>query len=374
MKPFNATWQQGRTSRQAHRDLPAGTFERELGREGFNGPSARLYHRRPPTSWVSVDGPLRPRAFDLNNASASEDPWQGSTILKNAYVQIAIWTMSESMQSLCRDADGDLTIFVHEGHGDLFCDFGHMQVHTGDYIVVPRGTMWRIESSGEVRTLLIEAVGAQIQLPDRGLLGPHAIFDPANLDTPAMNDRFADQQQDDSSWVVKVKKHGEVTSLTYPYNPLDAVGWTGDLAPVRINVRDLLPINSHRYHLPPSVHATFASDRFLISTFVPRPFESDETAIKIPFFHNNEDYDEVLFYHDGDFFSRDHIDAGMMTFHPGGITHGPHPGALARMFEQPDTHTNEVAVMVDARDPLEVCAPEYEIEGYATSWVGAEKK
>ncbi len=374
MKPFNATWQQGRTSRQAHRDLPAGTFERELGREGFNGPSARLYHRRPPTGWVSVDGPLRPRAFDLNIADASQDPWQGTTILKNAYVRIAIWTMSESMQSLCRDADGDLTIFVHEGHGDFFCDFGHMQVRTGDYVVVPRGTMWRLESSGEVRTLLIEAIGAQIQLPDRGLLGPHAIFDPASLDTPALNDRFADQQQDDSIWVVKVKKHGEVTTLTYPYNPLDAVGWTGDLAPVRINVRDLLPINSHRYHLPPSVHATFASDRFLISTFVPRPFESDETAIKIPFFHNNEDYDEVLFYHDGDFFSRDHIDAGMMTLHPGGITHGPHPGALTRMFEQPDTHTNEVAVMVDARDPLEVCATEYEIEGYATSWLGADGK
>lgn len=373
MKPFNATWQQGQTSRQAHRDLPSGTFERELGREGFNGPSARLYHRRPPTGWVSVDGPLRPRAFDLNGVVAADDPWQGTTVLQNASVRISVWTMSESMASLCRDADGDLTVFVHEGRADFFCDFGHMQVQTGDYVVVPRGTMWRLESSENVRTLLIEAIGAQIQLPERGLLGPHAIFDPANLDTPTMNDRFA-EQQDDASWVVKVKKHGQVTALTYPYNPLDAVGWTGDLAPVRINVRDLLPINSHRYHLPPSVHATFASDRFLISTFVPRPFESDETAIKIPFFHNNEDYDEVLFYHDGDFFSRDHIDAGMMTFHPGGITHGPHPGALTRMFDQPDTHTNEVAVMVDARDPLEVCASEFEIDGYATSWMRADAK
>lgn len=367
MKPFNATWQQGQTSRQAHRDLPEGTFERELGREGFNGPSARLYHRRPPTGWTAVDGPLRPKAFNLNGIPDSSDPWQSTKILNNEHVDISFWHVTKQMSCLCRDADGDLVVFIHEGTGDLFCDFGHMELQTGDYVVIPRGTMWRIAGEETIRALLIEAKGSQIQLPDRGLLGPHAIFDPANLDTPTMDEAFL-EQQDDSNWQVKVKKREQVTSLSYPYNPLDAVGWTGDLAPIRLNVRDILPINSHRYHLPPSVHATFASDRFLISTFVPRPFETDSTAIKVPFFHNNEDYDEVLFFHDGNFFSRDHIESGMMTFHPGGITHGPHPGALTKMYEQPNTHTNEVAVMVDARDPLEACNTEYEIEGYATSW------
>ena len=367
MKPFNATWSQGQSSRQAHRDLPNGTFERELGREGFNGPSARLYHRRPPTGWSSIDGTLRPRAFNLNDVCGSNDPWQAPTILQNESLRIGFWNLGESMSCLCRDADGDLTVFIHSGDAELYCDFGSMDVHAGDYVVLPRGTMWRLDTSTVVHALLIEAVGAQIQLPDRGLLGPHALFDPATLDTPVMDERFCDQQ-DDSEWVVKVKKNGQVTSVTYPYNPLDAVGWTGDLAPVRINVRDLMPINSHRYHLPPSVHATFASERFLISTFVPRPFETDEAAIKVPFFHNNEDYDEVLFFHDGNFFSRDHIETGMMTLHPGGIMHGPHPGALARMFEQPNTHTDEVAVMVDSRDPLTPGGAEYEIEGYANSW------
>ena len=111
---------------------------------------------------------------------------------------------------------------------------------------------------------------------------------------------------------------------------------------MRINVRDIRPVMSHRYHLPPSVHTTFCRDRFVVCTFVPRPFETDPGAIKVPFFHNNDDYDEVIFYHAGDFFSRDNIHPGMMTFHPGGFTHGPHPKALARMFEQTEAGDRRV--------------------------------
>jgi len=129
-------------------------------------------------------------------------------------------------------------------------------------------------------------------------------------------------------------------------------------------------VASHRYHLPPSVHTTFVSDRFVVCTFTPRPFETDPGALKVPFFHNNDDYDEVLFYHAGDFFSRDHIEAGMMTFHPSGFTHGPHPKALKNMLVQPKPATDEYAVMVDARDPLDVgeAAGAVENAGYVDSW------
>ena len=176
-------------------------------------------------------------------------------------------------------------------------------------------------------------------------------MDPACIGIPSINAKFLEQQNEEHHEVL-VKRGGEVSVIEYEYNPLDAVGWKGDLAPVQLNVRDICPINSHRYHLPPSAHATFVSDRFLISTFVPRPFETDPQALKIPFFHNNDDYDEVIFYHAGDFFSRDNIGAGYMTFHPSGITHGPHPKAQQKMFEQDHAHTNEIAVMLDARDPL----------------------
>ena len=118
----------------------------------------------------------------------------------------------------------------------------------------------------------------------------------------------------------------------------------------RLNVKDIRPLASHRVHLPPSAHTTFVAERFVVATFVPRPFETDPGAIKVPFFHNNDDYDEVIFYHAGDFFSRDNIKPGMMTFHPSGFTHGPHPKALESMLEQKKPATDEVAVMIDARD------------------------
>ena len=126
-----------------------------------------------------------------------------------------------------------------------------------------------------------------------------------------------------------VKRVGKLSTIRYPFNPLDAVGWHGDLCVVRINVRDIRPLMSHRYHLPPSAHTTFVGRNFIVCTFVPRPIESDPGALKVPFYHNNDDYDEVIFYHRGEFFSRDNIKPGMVTFHPCGFTHGPHPKAFA---------------------------------------------
>jgi homogentisate 1,2-dioxygenase len=217
---------------------------------------------------------------------------------------------------------------------------------------------------------MIEATNSHFGLPDRGLLGGHAQFDPAMLETPVLDAAFADQAAVPGEVAVEIKKRGQVSVVTYPYNPLDAVGWHGDLAPVRLNVRDLRPVSSHRYHLPPSVHTTFVSDRFVVCTFAPRPFETDPGALKVPFFHNNDDYDEVLFYHAGDFFSRDHIEAGMMTFHPSGFTHGPHPKALKNMLVQAKPATDEYAVMIDARDPLELgeAAAVAETPAYVDSW------
>ncbi len=362
---------EGNTSRQAHAKLPDGTFERELGKEGFFGPATHMYHRRPPTGWTSWEGPLRPRAFDLTKLTAShKSPWDAAPVLSNNSLKVRQWSLNESMTALARNADGDELIFVHKGKGDLFCDYGHLPFEAGDYIVLPRSTMWRLEVSEPVVALLMECTNGTYQLPDKGLVGPHAIFDPAMLDVPALDKAFEAQAVKAGEWAVQIKRLGEVSTVTYPYNPLDAVGWKGDLAPVRINVRDIRPLMSHRYHLPPSAHTTFVGNRFVVCTFVPRPFETDEDALKVPFFHNNDDYDEVIFYHAGDFFSRDNIHPGMMTFHPCGFTHGPHPKALTKAFKQPKTATDEYAVMIDTRDPLEVGegATQTEWAAYHESW------
>ena len=362
---------QGVHSRQAHADLPEGTYEREVSKEGFFGPAAFFHHRRPPTAWSDFQGPLRPRAFDLAALNGAEtSPWDAPRVLFNAHVEVRFLTLSAPMPALARNADGDQLLFLHAGEAEMFCDYGRLALVAGDYLYLPRGTMWRLAPRAGARLLMIEATNAHYTLPDKGMLGPTAIFDPALLDTPVMDEAFRVQQDEPGEWRVEVKKRGLVSTITYPFNPLDAVGWHGDLAPARINVSALRPVVSHRYHLPPSVHTTFVGERFVVCTFAPRPFETDPGALKVPFFHNNDDYDEVLFYHAGDFFSRDNIAAGMMTFHPAGFTHGPHPKALKNMLVQPKAATDEYAVMIDTRDPLEVgeAAAVVENLAYVDSW------
>jgi homogentisate 1,2-dioxygenase len=361
---------EGEASRQAHADLPAGTFEREIGRSGFFGPASHIYHRHPPTGWTSFEGPLRPRAFDAKaTATNSPSPFEAALLLSNGDLKFRIWSCNEPMPSLARNADGDELLFIHAGEGALFCDFGHLAYNEGDYLLLPRGTMWRLEPALPTITLLIEATNAAYMLPERGLLGPHAVFDPAVLDTPKIDEQFR-AQADEKPWTVEVKRRDAMSTIGYPFNPLDAVGWKGNLCPVRLNWRDIRPVMSHRYHIPPSVHSTFVTDAFVVCTFVPRPIESDPGALKVPFFHSNDDYDEVIFYHAGEFFSRDNIRPGMVTWHPCGFTHGPHPKAFDTGTKAARTMTDEVAVMIDARNPLDigVAAEAEEDHGYADSW------
>ena len=266
---------EGNASRQAHADLPDGTFEREISKEGFFGPASFLYHRHPPTSWTNFEGPLRPHAFDLSALAQSRNsPWQAPTVLQNASVNIRFWSVSDDMTALARNADGDDLLFIHSGRGDLFCDYGHLAYGPGDYIVIPRGTMWRLSCQEPTQILMIECTNNSYSLPDRGLLGPTALFDTAMLDTPKINKAFLDQQSDTTPWTVQVKRRGVISTQTFPFNPLDAVGWHGDLSVARLNVKDLRPVVSARYHLPPSVHTTFVGHRFVVCTFTPRPFEN----------------------------------------------------------------------------------------------------
>lgn len=380
---------QGITNRQAHALLPENTVEREIGREGFFGQCTHMYHQNPPTGWIQWEGPLKPRAFNCTQLTTytpvidttaegvlpTNTPFAAAELLINDHVKLHFWHLTGTMDRLCRNADGDWLLFIHDGSGDLFCDYGHMKLKTGDYCVIPKGTLWRLVSStSDMQVLLIEATETTFSLPDKGILGPHAIFDPALMESPEINDVFKQQYTEqlgqDHLYRVVVKKRNQLSQITYPFNPLDAIGWHGDLMPTKINVSQIRPLLSHRYHLPPSAHTTFVTPHFVVCTFTPRPFETDADALKIPFFHSNDDYDEVLFYHKGDFFSRDHIEPGMITFHPAGFTHGPHPKALKNMLVQSKPATDEYAVMLDSRSPLELGkdAQGIEIMDYVKSW------
>ncbi|HEX5061669.1 MAG TPA: homogentisate 1,2-dioxygenase [Kofleriaceae bacterium] len=362
----------GRVALQAHVALPEGTVEEEYARNGFSGRYAHLYREHAPVGWTRIDGPLRPRLYNVGETPVDDYLASRIALLANADCSIQMAAVREPMPYLFRNADADELLFVHAGAGRIETDFGPLAYETSDYLVIPRGTQYRLVPTSVTRLLVIETTG-ELALPDRGMLGQHALFDPAMLRVPSPSEPSSLAAGQGGAraneWRVVIKRQGVLTSVYYPHCPLDVVGWKGTLSVWQLNVRDIRPVSSDRYHLPPTAHTTFVAPNVAICTFAPRPLENgDPRALKVPFYHSNIDFDEVLFYHAGEFFSRDGVGAGMLTFHPQGIHHGPQARAAARAAAAP--RTEEVAVMIDARKPLDICVPAapYEVEHYWKSW------
>jgi homogentisate 1,2-dioxygenase len=361
----------GRVASQAHVRLPDGTVEEEYARNGFFGRYAHLYRTHAPVGWKRIDGPLRPHAYDTSRlAPAAPGDWLASRtpLLENADCRLSFARLAAPMPYVFRDADGDELLFVHRGAGRLECDFGTLAYDTGDYLVLPRGTAYRLAPSSPSELLVLETAG-ELAVPDRGMLGQHALFDPAVLRVPSPDEPPSLAADAAGEYELRILREGAVTRVIYPFCPLDAVGWKGTLTVWQLNVRDIRPVVSDRYHLPPSAHTTFLAPGVAICTFAPRPLENgDPAALKVPFYHSNIDYDEVLFYHRGQFFSRAGITPGMLTFHPQGIHHGPQRGAAARAAAA--QRTEEVAVMIDTRRPLRpvAAAQTAELTDYWKSW------
>lgn len=359
----------GKAPNQAHVGIPQGLCEEEHGREGFAGPASHLYRTHPPTSWVKIEGPLKPRAFACRQALMTAAPAAARSMLmmQSRDVSLYLSVHHETMVHFVRNADGDELYFVHQGTGRFETDYGILPYEPGDYVMIPKGTTYRTHVDAGPSLFLTIETPEPIMVPDRGPLGQHALFDKGVLVAPELGTVESPEAQG-HEWEVHIKRQGETTRVVYSFYPMDVVGWKGDLWVAKLNVRDFRPVTSPRYHLPPSVHATFQAGGCLISTFAPRPLESDPEALHVPFYHRNTDYDEVLFYHVGDFFSRAGIRPGMVTLHPQGIHHGPQPQAVSAAKGK--TYTSEVAVMIESKTPFTV-RPEMEaaeIADYALSW------
>ncbi|MGE0400019.1 MAG: homogentisate 1,2-dioxygenase [Kofleriaceae bacterium] len=369
---MNIPYVQGRVAKQAHVAVPEGTVEEEYARDGFAGRYAHLYREHAPVGWTRIEGPLRPRLYDVGATAVDDYLASRVELLANADCRVLVAAIREPMPYLFRNADGDELLFVHAGAGRIETDFGPLAYEAGDYLVIPRGTMYRLAPTSTTRLLIVETAG-QLALPERGLLGQHALFDPAMLRVPSPSEPSSLQAglggSRSGEWRVAIQRQRAMTNVYYPHCPLDVIGWKGTLCVWQLNVRDIRPVSSDRYHLPPSAHTTFVAPNVAICTFAPRPLENgDPRAMKVPFYHSNIDFDEVLFYHAGDFFSRAGVRAGMLTFHPQGIHHGPQASAVERAPSA--QRTDEVAVMIDTRRPLEIGerAPAFEIESYWQSW------
>jgi len=356
--------------------------EQLFSTEGFSSNSTLLYHCHPPTEIVKVDTPfsvapkvaeekmLKHRSFHGFNISSKKDYLQSrKPVLVNNDLHIVLAAPQESMtEYFYKNADADEMIFVHEGGGTLLTQYGQLSFSYGDYLVVPRGTIYQIHFNTPENRLFIVESFSPLRYPQRylskyGQLLEHAPYCERDIRQPE-NLVTVDQAGD---YLIKIKKKGMMYPIHYAHHPFDVIGWDGCEYPFAFSIHDFEPITG-RVHQPPPVHQTFEGHNFVVCSFVPRMYDYHPESIPAPYNHSNIDSDEVLYYVDGDFMSRKHVTRGMITLHPGGIPHGPHPGAVEKSIGK--TETKELAVMVDTFHPLQITeeALGIEDESYTMSW------
>lgn len=376
-------YSQGRSTTQGHKGIPEGHFEEEQGRKGFFGPVSHLIKEKPSTRWTEIEGPLRPHLYDFVKLPTqfSNHFFQWQRLFFNADVAMHFWHMPKNFEATTkqflqttdlesrRNADAETLYFCHFGQGQVLTEYGLLDFKKGSYIMIPKCVGHTILSTEPCAFFVIESKSGAYTEPSRGMVGQNAFYDLAALGKPDLEKQIALKKQTSLQVLkIKVKRLDESTTFKYKDCVYDTVGWKGDFFPFTLHVDDLMPMLSHRVHLPPSAHTTFVANGFVVCTFLPRPLETDADALKVPFYHQNIDYDEVLFYHDGNFFSRDNLHAGMATLHPAGFPHGPHPKAVKNIGQK--THTDEYAVMVDTWKPLQIdtAAQSVEVMDYWNSW------
>lgn len=357
--------------------------EELVSTEGFSSLYSLVYHCHPPTLVKEIGEPysIAPKAAiekNLQNRSfltfktAPVDDYLKSRVytLFNNDVYLASAAPRKSMTDyFFKNADADEVLFIHEGSGVLKTVYGQIPFEYGDYLVIPRGTIYQLHFENEQNRIFITESFSPIRPPKRylnqyGQLLEHSPYCERDIKLPELKETF-DEKGD---FKVLIKKQDMIFPYTYATHPFDAIGWDGFQYPFGFSIHNYEPITG-RVHMPPPIHQTFEGHNFVICSFVPRLYDYHPLSIPAPYNHSNVDSDEVLYYVDGDFMSRKHVERGMISLHPKGIPHGPHPGTVEKSIGK--LETKELAVMIDPFYPLKIteAAMQMEDPGYYKTWV-----
>jgi homogentisate 1,2-dioxygenase len=356
--------------------------EQLFGTIGFDGMSSLLYHIQPPTAVIKIvqqksvapeiglDKNMQMRSLQGFNVEAKDDYLESRTpMLVNSDVYIELAAPKKSMTAyFYKNADADEVIFIHKGSGKLKTQLGNIDFSYGDYLLIPRGMIYQMHFENEENRLLIIQSFHPVYTPKRyrnwfGQLLEHSPYCERDIRAP----HELETHNENGEFLIKIKKEDTMYDYIYAHHPFNVVGWDGYNFPYAFSIHNFEPITG-RVHQPPPVHQTFETQAFAICSFVPRMYDYHPDAIPSPYNHSNIDSDEVLYYVDGDFMSRNHVDKGQITLHPSGIPHGPHPGAYERSIGQKET--KELAVMIDTFKPLKLTkqALGIEMSDYMNSW------
>ncbi|MBM3417936.1 MAG: homogentisate 1,2-dioxygenase [Bacteroidetes bacterium] len=357
--------------------------EQLFGTIGFDGMSSLLYHIKPPTVVkemlgetniapdIALDKNMIMRSLKGFDIIPKDDYISSRTpVLVNSDCYIELASPKKSMGDyFYKNADADEVIFIHRGSGSLKTQLGIIDFSYGDYLVVPRGMIYQLHFNDEDNKLFIVQSFHPVYTPKKyrnwfGQLLEHSPYCERDIRPPHALETI----DEEGSFLIRIKKQDILYDYIYAHHPFNVVGWDGFNYPYAFSIHDFEPITG-RVHQPPPVHQTFETSAFVICSFVPRLYDYHPDSIPSPYNHSNIDSDEVLYYVDGDFMSRNHIEKGQITLHPAGIPHGPHPGAYERSIGKKETR--ELAVMVDTFNPLKLTRQAIQIEDvtYMKSWM-----
>lgn len=358
-------------------------YEQLFGTVGFDGMSTNMYHEQRPTQVKEIrkQYSVAPKIANSNNIQSyklrgfevvPQDDFLESRkiVLTNSDCHIVLAAPRKSTTDyFYKNTDSDEVIFIHKGTGKLRTMLGNLDFSYGDYLVVPRGMIYKIDFDTEDNRLFIVESRRPVYTPKQyrnwfGQLLEHSPFCERDIRRP----EELETNNEKGEFIIKIKKKDEIFEMVYASHPFDVVGYDGYNYPYAFSIHDFEPITG-RIHLPPPVHQTFETDAFVICSFVPRLYDYHPLAIPAPYNHSNIDADEVLYYVDGDFMSRNDVKPGNISLHPAGIPHGPHPGAAERSIGKKETL--ELAVMVDTFKPLMVTEEAMKIadDTYYQSWL-----
>ena len=365
------------------RDSEGKLYNEELvGTQGFSSLSSLVYHIYPPTRVIKTEKPysVAPKIAIENNMrmlsfSGFDIPQETDYIesrkvlFVNNDLHIGLAAPTSTPDYFFKNADADELIFVHKGSGTLTTMFGDIDFEAHDYLVIPRGTIYKIEFDTEDNRFLFIESFSPVVTPRRyrnefGQLLEHSPFCERDIKRPVELKTY----DVEGEFPIMIKKRGEIFPYTYANHPFDVVGWDGYHYPYAFNIHNFEPLTG-RIHMPPPIHQNFEGNNFVVCSFVPRLYDYHPQAIPAPYHHSNIDSDEILYYVEGNFMSRNNIKPGQLTLHPAGIPHGPHPGAIERSIGQKETQ--ELAVMIDPFKPVMItqAAVEYEVDEYYLSWI-----
>ena len=347
--------------------------EELVSTEGFNSIYSLIYHCHPPTLVSNIGEPLsvepkiaqkknmRHRSYLTFNVPAEEDYIKSRKVLMmNSDIKIGMAAPTKSMtEYFFKNADGDEVLFIHEGEGHMETIYGIINFEYGDYIVIPRGTIYKLHFKHDNNRIFFVESPSPVYPPKRyqnsmGQLLEHSPYCERDLKLP----QELKTHDETGEFPVMIKKQEMIWPYTYATHPFDAIGWDGYLYPFAFSIHNYEPITG-RLHMPPPIHQTFEGHGYVYHPL----------SVPAPYNHSNVDSDEILYYVDGDFMSRKHVERGMITLHPKGIPHGPHPGTVEKSLGQKETR--ELAVMIDPFSPLMITEEAIQVEdpSYWKSWV-----